>query len=946
MDITLLQFFHRVLPAQGNFYYLAIKRNPKRDSKDHKPVPDAFTLAATVTNKDKQGHTDVWFSVGSFTTSREAKNAVAKKCFYIDIDVGPGKPYQTVREAIKDLITKLKAAGLPLPTIIVVSGNGIHGYWTLLSEVTIAQWNPVAIALEAKLKEIGVMVDTTVTTDASRVLRVPGTRNWKDINNPKECRIVEQLCLDHDYDYEFLQQAFGAIQSGESALPFNGIPADNDDLIANTIIAQHPPEPARPMLKRCPMYRSALLTKGAGVSEPLWNLQLMALAFTQDGEKYIHAISSGHKDYSKQETEQKFAQKQQHMHQLSGPPQCDTFAKHAAECSTGCPHHGVVKNPVMLSRHAEVTLPQGYFQNSGGVWRRLEGVEGNPVKRVLPCKIVKGTLVNASLPGGTGGGLEITFEFSPGHTHTMITSTSNDPRGWAKELGYHTVALQTHEVQEAANFMAVWIEQMRNTRQAVDPITQFGWVKERGKTGFALGNQVFWEDSGTRQSIVRIDQAVGGYYEATGDADVWMKAADRIVRHSPPEYQVALASAFAAPLMKLTGISGVLLSLVSPKSGTGKSTVLQMAQAVWGDPKRGVNALNDTGNAVAHKMGIINNLPAYWDELRVHADVKQFLKLVFTVGQGKEKSRMTGAVGAAKTGSWATMITSASNESVIGHIDDAIIGSDAGRYRVFEIELNQTGHADALANRLFASVQENYGHAGVTYARWLAANHENVQERINAKLEFMGEKLSPTRDERFWIAMIAAILTGAEIAKELGIVNFDYPAMRKYLVKKLASHRHAMGAVQVLMDPVETIRQFIQDIAANTVTTDRIATRGFADVGLLGTVAPRTPYLAQWAVDDKVILISVTALRDWMHQRRDNFQRVIQGLKGMGVDVDHRARLGSGALGLQGALPKIRTIKLDLTHPNFTDFDQSADYLDDSSHERDSETQDEFEGST
>ena len=49
------------------------------------------------------------------------------------------------------------------------------------------------------------------------------------------------------------------------------------------------------------------------------------------------------------------------------------------------------------------------------------------------------------------------------------------------------------------------------------------------------------------------------------------------------------------------------MSFTSRKSGTGKSSAMQVAQAVWGHPIKGVNALNDTPNAVMHKLGKLRN---------------------------------------------------------------------------------------------------------------------------------------------------------------------------------------------------------------------------------------------------------------------------------------------------------------------------------------------------
>jgi uncharacterized protein (DUF927 family) len=146
-----------------------------------------------------------------------------------------------------------------------------------------------------------------------------------------------------------------------------------------------------------------------------------------------------------------------------------------------------------------------------------------------------------------------------------------------------------------------------------------------------------------------------------------------------------ILSAFAAPLISFTGVNGCVLALVSDKSGTGKSTALRTAQAVWGDPRRGVNALDDTPLSVANRMGRLNNLPAFWDELRMKDQVEKFVLLMFQVSQGKERARLRSNITTQHVGTWNTLITVASNESITDHVRHLVHGTDAGLLRVFEV---------------------------------------------------------------------------------------------------------------------------------------------------------------------------------------------------------------------------------------------------------------------
>lgn len=78
----------------------------------------------------------------------------------------------------------VKQSGLPDPTMIVNSGHGFHLYWKLSEAV---------LANDVKQYSRGVhqALPTDATHDPTRVMRVPGTMNWKKLDDPRPCTIVE-----------------------------------------------------------------------------------------------------------------------------------------------------------------------------------------------------------------------------------------------------------------------------------------------------------------------------------------------------------------------------------------------------------------------------------------------------------------------------------------------------------------------------------------------------------------------------------------------------------------------------------------------------------------------------------------------------------------------------------------------------------------------------------
>jgi hypothetical protein len=108
---------------------------------------------------------------------RNRENAVKLKSLFLDVDA---KDYGGgVRAAGADLGRWVKDSGMLKPTTIVMSGGGLHVYWELERALTPDEWLPKAHRLIEATKRHGLKCDTAVTTDTARILRVPGTFNYK-----------------------------------------------------------------------------------------------------------------------------------------------------------------------------------------------------------------------------------------------------------------------------------------------------------------------------------------------------------------------------------------------------------------------------------------------------------------------------------------------------------------------------------------------------------------------------------------------------------------------------------------------------------------------------------------------------------------------------------------------------------------------------------------------
>ena len=134
---------------------------------------------------------------------------------------------------VDDAKVHMLAAGVPAPTMLVHSGNGVHGYWALKEPVSPQDAKPYAKGLHGALP-------TDATHDSSRIMRVPGTLNVKDPDHPTPCRIAEYR-PERVYELTEFPRAEIAEPGATAATPAQMVPLSQEDrelFLANWIDGQ------------------------------------------------------------------------------------------------------------------------------------------------------------------------------------------------------------------------------------------------------------------------------------------------------------------------------------------------------------------------------------------------------------------------------------------------------------------------------------------------------------------------------------------------------------------------------------------------------------------------------------------------------------------------------------------------------------------------------------
>lgn len=913
----------------------------------HKDV-DAFLKQAAWVTSGGHDFYDSWFCTsqqseatknakGKFKAVRKAKYATWLKAIWIDVDVKPddttGKHYTTMEEAWAAFIAFRAKVGLPAPSAVVNSGGGLHIYWISDAPLTPEDWRPYAEGLKALLVREGVKCDSGLTTDNSRLLRVPGTTNHKY----SPARPVQLLHLNKMFKFEtdllFLKgQSVTPNAVNLRSNPNSPPPADPvepgwtatapDPAFAgltggNALQAGVSPtgpflvDPA-PILQKCGFLGDALRDGGQHYDNPLWNLSVLCTAFMEDGDAIAHQISKGHAGYSQASTQALYDRKvEDRADRGIGYPSCATIAGAGCKACQTCP---LLKNgksplnirpvpsivtatvtaPVAQSPDAIIlNLPAGYEVDGKGIICKLIASK-RPNEEPIWAPLF---LTRIDMPWVQKDPDVIHFRASYDKGNTIQTSVRVEDMcgpGFEKKLAMAKVKFVSEYKSHLEGFFMAWLEQMHSAAVA-QTAQAFGWYREAGVVrGFAYGGLIHRDDGSTAQAGLT-DKVTQRRFQPTGQLAPWHAAAGYILRQQRSDLDVVLATAFAAPLIEMTGTTGAMISAWG-QSGVGKTYALEVGAAVWGHPKESKEVTSSTWKSVERRLSSTVNLPVYWDEITNEAAQKNVHEMLMLSSGGVRGGRLKQNTEQMEKGTWSTLVSINSNLCFTEYVARCQPTHTAGLNRVLEYQvlLSTSGVGKASASeaaQALAELSHHYGNLGLDYAKVLGQNHEVIRARIDTVLGNLEGLLKPGPEDRFWIGTMAAIIVGAELARDKLNVPFDMERIATFLVKVFGdnqANRTAAGVTPTTADYAEDV--LVQFIKANNATSVWVENtpnspgraqqpagwkRLFPNAPLVGGVSIR------YDQTTKDVMISRATLKAWLHQNRpgSSFSQVVQTLK-------------------------------------------------------------------
>jgi hypothetical protein len=877
---------------------------------------------------------NVYFGVAKFATGKGRKKANVQglQAFWLDIDCGESKatvnPTTGRPDGYVDQATGLQALqafcqriGLPRP-LLVNSGRGIHVYWPLTREVTREEWEPVA----ERLRELCVLhnfhIDGKVF-EIARVLRIPGTYNFKD--NPPT--LVEIISSASPVSYEAFKDLLGIKAAPKEAPPKRELTELAKALMQNTTSS------FRKIMLRgeggCRQLVDAFQHRDS-LSEPRWFDALSIAKFCVDRDVAVHKMSDGHPDYNYSATEAKIAH-------IAGPHSCVEFEKSNPGGCEGCPHRGKIKSPIMLGKevleataqdnvvveeedeqtvvHSIPAYPWPFFRGkNGGIYRTM-GDEEEPalvyehdlyvVKRMRDPVAGEVVLMKLHLP--RDGIKEFVVP------NTQVTDKSE----LRKALAEQGVVCGGKLFDLLMDYIFRSIKELQFKRRAEQMRQQFGWTDRDSK--FIIGDREISADGIFHSPPSTTTHNIAKLLQPTGTLDKWKEVFALYGRPGLEPHAFATLTAFGSPLLKFLGQNGAIVNVIHPRSGTGKTTILHMCNSVYGDPGRLCAMWDDTLAAKLLRLGVMNNLPFTVDEM-TNTTPADFSTLAYSMSQGRGRDRAKASANELRMNltSWQSISLCSSNASFYEKMASLKNSPDGEMMRLIEYKIDYSPAIDvAEAKRMFDhQLKENFGHAGDLYVKWLVENLEEARTTVLGIQAKIDRELKLTQRERFWSAVVAANITGGLIAKNLGLINWDMKAIYKWATDMILSLRVDIKPPN--SDVMSVVGDYINRHMQNIlVVNDDVDRR--THMPMLPTLEPRGELLIRYEPDTKKMFLAAKAFKTDCVKFQVNYKDTLQQLEKKGIYLGTmNKRLSKG---MKIVSPGVHTLIFDCSNTEFISMD-------------------------
>ena len=867
--------------------------------------------------------TDCWFSPAGFRSpSRKAKDCTGAAALWLDIDIGAqhAKPdYADAKSFAADFKNFMAGTGLPVPWI-VSTGHGVHLYWPLGVTVQPDKWSRLMARLFAACNKFGLKYDHAAT-DISRILRVPGTYNYKD--TPVPVVILRQ---------------------GETDLRTLVTVLKQYEPVKQTAVRQE--DSTRELRETAPVVNGCEQIRTCGAADyETWRNAARCLTFCKDGFETFHQLSEGDDRYDVDKCNETWDALDKNKYP---PVLCSTFEKAHPEVCARCSAHGRVTTPVMLGKKLAVKVDSTPVDNIRGVPFESGGFS------VVPHEGIKWTFNNKE-------GAEVTLTIAPFEFYIMELVIDNrmltplrtyKARVVFPDDSYRDFDLVVDEIYASGlapiriltqygiapeprfekpmvEFMRTYIAKIQNDLTPSFVRDHYGWYEVQDMSGehhseFVVGAQTYTSGGVKVTYLDSRAQAMAEHkMTVSGTLDDWKKIPQLYRELDQKSAELLMCATFGSVFMPwgIGTATNVMYNFYDTVGGKGKSSLLAALASVWGDPASLPLGRTDTIAAKYQQYSVYHNLPILIDEI-TGMRVEDMANMLYDLVNGREKNRSNrSGTELQRGGSWQTITVSTSNQSIYEMLKTFREQTLATSMRVIEMRCDfkdYTGDVEVTRkiDSVMTAVHSNYGIAGREFIQQVLADIGNIKTEVLGSVAGFSDKYRQNNDERFWITGLGVALAAGRIAVRMGLLDYDIDALEKWIGEVLLPDMRA-SVKDSRQSPVSIMADFITDSINNTLTVQAHNRQGKEPpVGMPDpyvAIEPRGSLQIRRELDSNTVIFKKTALARWAEEHGISAATLLDDLKQYpnASITDVRQDLGQGVLRYSSARQRCIAVQLD-----------------------------------
>jgi len=378
----------------------------------------------------------------------------------------------------------------------------------------------------------------------------------------------------------------------------------------------------------------------------------------------------------------------------------------------------------------------------------------------------------------------------------------------------------------------------------------------------------------------------------------------------------------------------LILSLYG-KTGGGKTLGQYMMQSVWGNPDMLHFGGKFTQNGLFSRMSLHGNLPMTVDELTM-LDREEAGDLIYWTSQGRDKARLNRNAEEKAIKEWATTMTVSTNESLHSMLYAGGHATDAKLARLLEFTVAPhplfTKNSQ-VGRQIHAFLMSNYGHPGHEFMRRLMPlGVDAIKGMLDHAIAEFPKKygVSFSGDERFWEAGLVLADLGNQLAKEYGLILYDYQDATEWALSELKSMKSSAATNR--MDAFDALGEFINEHMDATLTVMhtpnqkpmRDNNRPYINDILVRYDLHRKSFDGKF--ESGTVLLERTKLRKWLSNRGYDFKTFIKEFEDEGILATPKSQKAYFGKDVGIKIPQCYVVGVNLNHPRLQGVLDDADH--------------------